>query len=484
MAPLSPLDERTDAMMIPSFLPRIGALLLVPLLALGASAGAAAQGQADAALVQRGRYLATAGDCVACHSVGGGKPMAGGLALATPLGDIVSTNITPSTSHGIGNYTLRQFADALRKGVRADGAHLYPAMPYTAYATVTDADVAALYAYFMHGVAPVDAAPARRTDLPFPFSVRMSMAGWNLLFLDRKPFVADTAQSAEWNRGAYLANGLAHCTTCHTPRNALMAEDLSRNLGGSSLGTWFAPNITSDMQSGVGTWSTQELADYLRTGRAAGKAQAAGPMAEAIDHSLRHLSEDDLRAIATYVKSVPAVHDAADTVPAHARGGAVNGMAYLRGEALPTDPDKMSGAQLFDAHCATCHQAGGQGSFDGRLPSLFHNTVLGRANGDNLVMAMLDGVRREQEQGDAMETRMPAFRNALDDTQVATLATYLTATYGNPQAKVTADQVRTLRTGGPTSRLVTLARVGMALGVIALLALAFWLANRRKRRRS
>jgi mono/diheme cytochrome c family protein len=465
-------------MMIPSFLPRVGALLL----ACGLAANAVAQTPEDAALVKRGAYLATAGDCVACHSVGGGKPMAGGLALATPLGDIVSSNITPSKSHGIGNYTLQQFSDAVRHGVRADGAHLYPAMPYTSYAKVTDADIAALYAYFMHGVAPVDAAPAQQTDLPFPFSVRMSMAGWNLLFLDKQPYAVDAAHSAEWNRGAYLAQGLAHCTTCHTPRSALMAEDLSRNLAGSSLGTWTAPNITSDMNSGVGAWSTQELVAYLRTGRAAGKAQAAGPMAEAIDRSLRHLSEDDLRAIAIYVKSVPAVHDAADTVPVYARGAAANGMAYLRGEALPTDPDKMSGAQLFDAHCATCHQAGGQGSFDGRLPSLFHNTVLGRDNGANLVMAMLDGVQREQEQGDALETRMPAFRKVLSDTQVATLATYLTATYGNPQVKVSAEEVRTLRSGGPTSSLVTLARVGMALGVLVLLALAFWLIGRRKRR--
>lgn len=455
------------------------------LLALGCGAiavPAAAQIPVDAAQVQRGQYLATAGDCIACHSTAGGKPMAGGLAVATPLGDIVSTNITPSKTHGIGNYTLQQFADALRKGVRADGRHLYPAMPYTAYAKVSDADIAALYAYFMHGVQPVDVAPAKHTDLPFPFSVRMSMGAWNLLFLDKKPFVADATKSEEWNRGAYLANGLAHCTTCHTPRNALMAEDLTKNLSGGDLGTWYAPNITPDANSGLGGWSTQELVEYLRSGRVAGKAQAAGPMAEAIDHSLRHLTDADLQAIATYVKSVPAVHDAADTAPVHARGTASNGMAYLRGEALPTDPDKLTGPQLFDAHCATCHQAGGQGSFDRGLPSLFHNTVLGRSNGNNLVMAMLDGVQREQEHGDPLETRMPAFRKVLSDQQVVTLANYLTATYGNPSVKVTADEVRTLRAGGGTSGLVTLARVGMAVALLVVLGLVVWLANRRKRR--
>lgn len=464
---------------------RLGALLLT----LGFSAGAAAApAPLEAALVARGQYLATAGDCIACHSTGGGKPMAGGLALSTPLGDIVSTNITPSKTYGIGNYTLQQFSDALRRGVRADGQHLYPAMPYTAYARVTDADVAALYAYFMHGVQPVDAAPAKHTDLPFPFNVRLSMAGWNLLFLDKKPFVADPSKDADWNRGAYLATGLAHCTTCHTPRNALMAEDLSKNLGGSPLGTWYAPNITSDAVGGIGGWSEAELAAYLRTGRVAGKAQAAGPMAEAVDHSLRHLSDGDVRALAVYVKSVPAVHAAgaagadADAVPAHAHGAPSDGMAYLRGEALPTDPDKMSGAQLFDAHCATCHQANAAGSVDGGLPSLFHNTALGHANGNNLLMAMLDGVQRAAPDGDVLETRMPAFRTVLSDRQVVTLANYLTTTYGNPAAQVTLDDVQTLRAGGATSSLVTLARIGMAAGVLVVIGLALWLVQRRKRR--
>lgn len=450
-------------------------------LCLALACGTTAHAQADTALVERGRYLATAGDCIACHSTGSSKPMAGGLALATPLGAIVSTNITPSKTHGIGNYTLQQFADALRKGVRADGQHLYPAMPYTAYARVTDADVAALYAYFMQGVQPVDAAPAAHTDLPFPFNVRLSMAGWNLLFLDPQPFVADVSKSAEYNRGAYLATGLAHCTTCHTPRNALMAENLSKNLGGSLLGTWYAPNITSDAGSGIGSWSVDEVAAYLRTGRVAGKAQAAGPMAEAIDHSLRHLTADDLHAIATYVHGVPAVSEAG-AVLAHAQGKASDGMAYLRGEPLPTDPNQMTGPQLFDAHCATCHQASAQGSFDGGLPSLFHNTALGHSYANNLVMAVLDGVQRAPAQGDALETRMPAFRHVLSDQQVTTLANYLTTTYGNPAAKVTLDEVHTLRQGGAPSGLVTLARVGMIAGVLIVLGLVVWLARRRKRR--
>ena len=435
----------------------------------------------DAAAIERGRYLATAGDCIACHSVPGGKPMAGGLALATPLGAIVATNITPSTTHGIGKYTLKQFSDAVRHGVRADGANLYPAMPYTAYAKVTDEDTAALYDYFMHGVAAVDAAPAQATDLPFPFNIRLSMAGWNLLFLDKKPFVVDTAKSMEWNRGAYLAQGLAHCTTCHTPRNALMAEQLSKELGGADLGTWYAPNITSDIHSGVGGWSQQELVDYLRTGRAANKAQAAGPMAEAIDHSLKHLSDADLNAIAHYVKGVPAIRDKADTQPVTQWGKAGDELASIRGVPLPQNLNKMSGAQLYDAQCASCHQAKGEGSFDGSLPPLFHNAVTGRSNSNNLVMAILDGVERQDGKGSHAGHLMPAFRQALSDEQIVTLGNYVQKMYGNPDVKVTAEQVTTLRNGGPASNLIGLARAGIIVGVLVLLALLLWWRGRRRK---
>ncbi|NBV14965.1 cytochrome c [Janthinobacterium sp.] len=435
----------------------------------------------DAAAIERGRYLATAGDCIACHSVPGGKPMAGGLALATPLGAIVATNITPSTTHGIGKYTLKQFSDAVRHGVRADGANLYPAMPYTAYAKVTDEDTAALYDYFMHGVAAVDAAPAQATDLPFPFNIRLSMAGWNLLFLDKKPFVVDTAKSMEWNRGAYLAQGLAHCTTCHTPRNALMAEQMSKELGGADLGTWYAPNITSDIHSGVGGWSQQELVDYLRTGRAANKAQAAGPMAEAIDHSLKHLSDADLNAIAHYVKGVPAIRDKADTQPVTQWGKAGDELASIRGVPLPQNLNKMSGAQLYDAQCASCHQAKGEGSFDGSLPPLFHNSVTGRSNSNNLVMAILDGVERQDGKGSHAGHLMPAFRQALSDEQIVTLGNYVQKMYGNPDVKVTAEQVTTLRNGGPASNLIGLARAGIIVGVLVLLALLLWWRGRRRK---
>jgi len=431
--------------------------------------------------IQRGHYLAIAGDCVACHTAPGGKPYAGGLPVATPIGSIISTNITPSKSDGIGNDSLQQFSDAVRKGIRADGKRLYPAMPYTAYAQLTNADVQALYVYFMHGVQPVDNKPPL-TRLPFPFNIRLSMAAWNLLFLDKNSFVPEPGKSAEWNRGAYLVRGLTHCGTCHTPRNLMMGEEPSRVLAGASLGTWFAPNITSDPNSGIGHWSQQDIIDYLQAGRAPGKAQASGPMAEAVDNSLRHLTSADLQAIVTYLKTVPAQHDAADTHAADAWGAAYADLASIRGKALPRNPDAMSGAQLYDAYCSTCHQDRGQGSFDGGLPPLFHNTATGRSNPDNLVMVILDGIDWHT---DGSGVHMPGFASELSDRQVATLGNYLTQHFGDPSVQVSVDRVRLLRAGGAPSHLVLIAQVVVIaiLVIIALIIAAIVLALIRRRRR-
>ena len=435
---------------------------------------------ADDAEIVRGRYLATAGDCIACHTAPGGQSMAGGLPLASPLGPIYSTNITPSKTHGIGNYTLEQFDDALRHGKRADGAYLYPAMPYTAYAKLTSEDVADLYAYFMRGVAPVDTA-APQTDLPFPFNIRASMGVWNAIFLDTTPYQADPSQSQEWNRGAYLSKGLAHCTTCHTPRNALMAEDHGRLLAGAALGGWDAPNITSDPVSGIGNWSEAELVAYLSGHPVPGKGSAAGPMAEAIDFSLKHLTAADLKAIAVYIKSVPAVVTPGVKQSADSFGKPADRLDSIRGVALPQNHDAMTGAQIYDSYCASCHQAQGQGTDGDTLPSLFHNTALGHSSTDNLVQVMLHGIQRHDA-----NSVMPGFAAELSDKQIATLGNFLLATYGNPDAKVTQEQVAALRdpaTAGMDSSLVTLARIAIAVVVIVVLALIVWLLSRGSRRR-
>ncbi|WP_449433221.1 c-type cytochrome [Pseudomonas putida] len=449
---------------------KITSLLAMLLFACNATA-------ADDAQIQRGKYLATAGDCVACHSLPGAKPFAGGLALPTPIGEIIATNITPSKTAGIGNYSLEEFSDALRKGIRADGKRLYPAMPYTSYAKVNDEDIKAMYAYFMNAVEPVD-TPAKPTALPFPFNIRFSMAAWNLLFLDNKVYQPDTARDAEWNRGAYLVQGLTHCSTCHSPRNLMMAEVSSKALAGGDVGTWHAPNITSDGNSGIGGWEVAELVAYLKTGEANDKAQAAGPMAEAVDHSLQYLDDSDLKAIAVYLKTVPAQQDAKDAKPVHALGQKTDELASIRGVALPADGDKMTGAQLYDAECASCHQAQGEGSVDGGLPSLANNTAVGRSNTQNLVMVILEGVKRG---ADGQDIRMQGFASRLSDQQVATLATYLTAHYGNPEVKVGAAQVKELRAGGPKSHLAALAQGAIAVGVLVVLGLLIWWLRRNGR---
>lgn len=433
---------------------------------------------ADSTDIERGRYLATAGDCVACHTAPGGKSMAGGLALASPLGSIYSTNITPSKTHGIGNYTLQQFTDALRQGKRADGSNLYPAMPYTAYAKTTDEDIAALYAYFMQGVQPVDEAPAQQTALPFPFNIRASLGVWNAMFLDATPYKADASQTPEWNRGAYLAQGLAHCTTCHTPRTSLMAEDTKRSLSGAEVGGWYAPNITSHTVAGIGHWTQQELVAYLSGKPLPGKGPAAGPMAEAVDHSLKHLSPADLNAIAVYIKSVPAVDDGSLKQAADSFGKQTDALDTLRGVDLPKEYNAMTGAQIYDAYCAACHQAQGQGTEGGGLPGLFHNTSLGHANSNNLVQVLLHGIERH-----GADTVMPGFAQELSDKQITTLGNYLLTSYGNPAAKVTEPQVAQLRdlaNAGADSSLLTLARVGMGAALLVLLGLIAWLLRRSK----
>lgn len=414
----------------------------------------------DAALVERGRYLAVAGDCAACHTAHGKAPFSGGVAIASPLGTIYSTNITPSATHGIGAYTLEQFSRALRAGVRGDGSHLYPAMPYTAYAKVTDADTAALYAYFMQGVQAVDTAPPS-TRLPFPFNVRLSMGTWNLMFLDAKPFEPDPAKSAEWNRGAYLAQGLAHCSTCHTPRNFLMAEKPGLYLQGASLGTWHAP----DIRPGKPGWDRDTMAEYLRTGHARNGATAAGPMREAIDLSFSKMAPQDIAAIATYL----------DALPAPQRAAAPAAVIKLAAGDVPEMTGHLDeGERLYRNNCAACHQVDGDGLRG--LPALRNHPMLRYPNADNVSMAILDGVWPEHGQG------MLGFRAELNNHEVAAITNYVSITFGAGAATMDPKRVAVLRKGGESSPLLPLARVGMALAVL-FAAVLLWRWRRRRQLR-
>jgi fructose 5-dehydrogenase cytochrome subunit len=438
-------------------------------------------------LVMRGEYLAKAADCGACHTAPGGKPFAGGLAITSPVGTIYSTNITPSVRYGIGGYSEEQFARALRRGVRPDGANLYPAMPYTSYALFTDADVHALYGYFLRGVVPVD-TPGPRTELPFPMNIRATMIGWNLLFLNKAPLQPDPRQSDAWNRGRYLVQGAAHCSACHTPRGFLMQERDGQALAGGQVGAWYAPNITSDLNSGIGSWSQGELVQYLRSGDARAKAQAAGSMGEAVEHSFQYLTDADLNAMATYVRTVGAIRDPGDESSRFAFGKASSDLGRLRGKyGVRTDTGDASGAELFQGNCASCHSPLGQGSKDGYYPSLFSNSALGSNNPNNVIATILNGVDRTTSEGQAY---MPGFAGgpndlaALTDQEIVRLSNYVIEHYGRPGVVVTVAQVAEVRRGGPSSNLIAVARAGVAAATIALLLLlVFVVVETRKHRK-
>nr|WP_314629959.1 cytochrome c [uncultured Janthinobacterium sp.] len=455
------------------------------LLAICLPAGAAGF---SAELVEKGRYLAIAADCMACHTAHRGKPMAGGLAMASPVGDIMSTNITPSKQFGIGKYTQQQFSDALRKGIRADGAPLYPAMPYTAYAVMSDADMQALYAYFMQAVPAVEQATAP-TRLPFPMNIRSSMHAWNALFLNEQPLKPEPSRSPQWLRGRYLAEGAAHCSTCHTPRGVLMQEKADLFLGGAQVGAWHAPNITSHPTAGIGSWTQAELVQYLRTGRLAGKAQAAGSMAEAISLSFSRMSDADLQAIAVYIKDVPAVADtgqAPQPVSRFRQGQPGNVLASLRGNGYAAGMQgPLQGAQLYSANCASCHGASAQGTRDGYYPSLFHNSAT--VNTSNLLATILLGVDRKTAEGHVFMPPFGAQANAvtsLSDDEIAALANYIQASHGAGAhaPAVKAADVAVIRQGGPASPLLLLARLGMGTGMLAAAAIVFLVLRRRRRR--
>lgn len=437
--------------------------------------------------IEKGEQVAIASDCQACHTKPeGGKPFTGGYGISSPMGMIYSTNITPSTVDGIGKYSEAEFARAVRDGIRADGSHLYPAMPYTSYTKLSDEDIHALYVYFMHAVPAIDEENIP-TELPFPFNMRFAMLGWNMMFLDKGRFEPDSSKSGQWNRGAYLVNGPGHCDTCHTPRNLLMGEDTGNAFAGGMVGPWYAPNITSDAISGIGGWSNVQLVEYLKTGRVAGKNQAAGGMAEAVQNSLQYLPESDLQAIALYLKSTTPVRDPQDTQPADSFGKALNVEIGLRGQHPSTANNTLdSGAALFSGNCASCHQPDGSGSKNQAYPSLFNNTATGSSNPANLVSAILFGVDRKV--GDE-HILMPNFGpqsyvNPLNDKQIALIANYVLHSYGNPAVTVSEADVAELRAGGPVpllARLQPYMAPAMIAAVMVLLALILVLGRKRRK---
>lgn len=440
----------------------------------------------DADLIKKGEYLSIAGDCVACHTTSADAPYAGGLVFAMPMGDIISTNITPSKEYGIGNWSLEAFANAVRKGVRPDGSHLYPAMPYTAYATVTDEDIKALYAYLMNQK-PIDEAPEKVTKLKFPFNLPGAMAIWNSLFAQNKPFTPDPNLSDIENRGKYLVDGLMHCSTCHTPRNQLLAENYKQYLSGGDAGGWHAPNITSDKISGIGNWSQDELFTYLKTGKAEGKSSAAGPMAEAVDKSFALMKDEDIRAVTEYLQTVPAIsQNSQEAAPYSFEGQKVAWSDY---ETYPStdnqseanrDHSTLNGAILYNQACSSCHGINGEGSLDHHTPALTHNSTVGRVDRTNLVMKIMQGVTREDGKTHEVTTLMPAFAEShteiyswLENDQIAAVANYVTKNFGDGKETLSVNDVEVIAKGGESPFLIRhaslLAIIGFIVGALLIL---------------
>jgi mono/diheme cytochrome c family protein len=438
-------------------------------LAFGLIATASAMAQ-DQDQIARGKYAATAADCVACHTAPGGTPFAGGLPFKTPMGIIYAPNITADPGTGIGNWSDAQFLRALHEGIGANGERLYPAFPYTSFAGISDEDALAIKAYLFS--IPAVAQKNRENEMQFPYNMRFLMTFWNLLNF-RNGGSQQASQTPDLERGAYLAGALGHCAECHSPRNLTMGVDSAKYLAGGSVDGWTAFNLSSSKDEGLGNWTTDELAQYLKTGNVPGKAQAAGPMAEVVENSTSHLSDPDLQALAAYIKTVPPQP-----------GGGKDRFGYA---AHPTDittfranagQNRPEGEQLFVAACATCHMTSGAGVADGAYPSLFHNSVTGADTPDNLVLTVLHGVERR---GTLHEASMPAFADDLDDTQIASLVNYVRGTFGNPSHKSDASSIRRLRLNQlPPSPIDLLMKVGAGVAVVILASAVLLWWRRRK----
>jgi mono/diheme cytochrome c family protein len=389
----------------------------------------AALAQAD--IIERGAYLARAADCEACHSSQGGKAYAGGLAIRLPFGALYSTNITPDKETGIGNYSDADFLNAVHRGIRRDGVRLYPAMPYPSYSYMTDADALAIKAY-LFSLPPVHAAAPENT-LSFPFNQRWSMIFWSAVFNPDTRFEPDTSKPAEWNRGAYLAEALAHCGECHTPRNLAFALNNRQKFAGAVTAGWRAFNITSDKATGVGAWRDQDLVSYLAIGHADGHGTASGPMGEAVDHSFSNLVAEDIRSVVAYLRTVPPI--ASPDLPASLAPPAP---ASHKDGGSPQDP---RGKMVFEGACVSCHGWTGESPIS-PFATLTGSWAVNDASATNVAQIVISGTRRLTPP-DAIS--MPAFGNAYSDTEIAAVANYVTARFGAKASRLTAKDVAELR---------------------------------------
>jgi mono/diheme cytochrome c family protein len=371
-----------------------------------ASAGVCAQ-PAATAQATRGEYLARAGDCISCHTAKGGAAYAGGLPMDTPFGALYSPNVTPDAATGIGAWSADDFYRAMHDGIDRRGRYLYPVMPYTFFTKVTREDSDAIFAY-LRTVKPVR-NPVDVNRLHWPFAMRWTMAGWRTLYFRAGTFAPNPLQSAAWNRGAYLIEGLGHCSACHSPRNALGAIEKGKAFTGATIDGWFALNLTSNVFTGLGEWEPAQIVRYLKTGAAKGQSTALGPMAEVVHNSLSDLTDADLSAMAVYLKALPA-----DSV--------------LRTGYGEPDPTLRRGAALYADHCSGCHQPGG-GGIAGVFPPLASNGAVLAPDPADILEVVIRGIPARSGY-----IAMPSFAATLSDEGIADIANYVRTSFGNAAA--------------------------------------------------
>jgi mono/diheme cytochrome c family protein len=375
----------------------------------------------NAAQLRRGQYLVVAGDCMSCHLRDGGEPLAGGLGLKTPFGVIYSPNITSDKETGIGNWTDEQFYRAMHDGTDDEGKNLYPAFPYPWFRLVSREDTDAILAFLK--TTPAVSFTPPNNDLKFPLEFRFTVKGWNLLYLNSHEFKADASQSPEWNRGAYLVNGLGHCGGCHTQKNALGADKSGHKLQGGTLDSWVAPDLTANDRTGLGAWSIDDVTEYLGTGRNA-HAGAGGAMADVITYSTSLLSDADRHAMAVYLKSQEASPSVASA---------------------PPDPGTMRrGAAIYSDACASCHLENGVGQ-PRYFPPLGPNAMLQQADPIGLEHLILAGGRVGTSPFRPSPMTMPSFAWKLTDQEIADVSTFIRNSWGNQAAAVSVTDVRAAR---------------------------------------
>ena len=393
--------------------------------------------KANDEVMARGEYVARSSDCFACHSVPGGQAYAGGLAMQTPVGAIYSTNITPDPETGIGKYSLAQFTNAVKHGVRDDGAPLYPAMPYPSYTIMPDEDVEAMYAFFMHKVKPVKQANQAST-MPWVMSMRWPVAYWQGLFAPAREFVANPKWDTSTNRGAYLVEGPGHCGACHTPRGVAYQEqslsmaDNDSFLSGAVVDGWRAKSLRGE-GNGLGEWSENDIAQFLKTGRT-DKIIAFGAMAEVVEHSTQYMSAEDLGSMAKYLKALP---------PVAGRPVQRATQADTTTQALLDGSDVSRGALLYTENCTVCHRADGKGV--ARIfPALDDNSAVVANNAQSVIQVTLEGGRMAHTPSDAMAFTMPAFKH-LSDEDVKDIVNFVHTSWTNQAPTIATQDVTEIR---------------------------------------